>query len=416
MSQNPTPPTTGRILIVDDEPTNLNLLRQTLEPQGYETLVATDGAAALDVARDAIPDLILLDVIMAGLDGFETCRRLKGDQTTQDIPVIFITAKTEPNEIIQGFHMGGIDYITKPFYREEVLARVQTHLRTSQLTKMLLETSTELASANQELMAKNRALEQEVARLKAITNQLVQSEKMAALGRLVAGVAHEMNNPVGVVNSATDVSTRCVDRIINALGASDGLNNLMKNKQFQQAIKLLQTSHQTIITASHRIKEIVDSLKNFRRLDEAEFQKTDIHECIESTLTLLKNRLDQISVHKAFGKIPKILCYPARLNQVFMHLLQNAADAIEGKGEVWIKTSQAGNLVRISVRDNGKGIPQDALPKIFDPFFKLTPVGHGRGLGLATSYHIIDQHGGEIQVESEAEKGTQFVVTLPIVP
>ena len=154
----------AKILIVDDNPANLNLMRQTLEPEGYETLVATDGTVALDVARDAIPDLILLDVIMEGIDGFETCRRLKANASTQDIPVIFITAKTEPKEIVKGFDVGGVDYITKPFRQAEVLARITTHLRINQLT-------TELAEANQELMTKNRALEQEITQRKVITNQ-----------------------------------------------------------------------------------------------------------------------------------------------------------------------------------------------------------------------------------------------------
>ena len=171
MNQNQTHPMEAKILIVDDVPANLDVLRQTLESEGYEILVATSGEIALDVARDAKPHLILLDVMMEGMDGFETCRQLKASVSTQEIPVIFITAKTETEYIVKGFRLGGVDYVTKPFYEEEVLARVKTHLRISQLTKVLLETSTELASANQELMAKNQALEQEIAQRKAVTNQ-----------------------------------------------------------------------------------------------------------------------------------------------------------------------------------------------------------------------------------------------------
>ena len=168
---------------------------------------------------------------------------------------------------------------------------------------------------------------------------------------------------------------------------------------------------------SKRIDAIVVSLKNFTRLDEAAFQLADIHEGIDSTLTLLNSRLtDRITVDKTFGEIPKIFCYPSQLNQVFMHLLTNAIDAIEGKGTIWIRTWEEGGFVKLRVRDDGKGIPANMLPKIFDPFFTLKPAGGGTGLGLAVSHQIVEQHGGKIEVESEIGKGTEFVVTLPLKP
>ena len=164
----------------------------------------------------------------------------------------------------------------------------------------------------------------------------------------------------------------------------------------------------------------MSSLKNFTRLDEAIFQKADIHENIDSVLTLMQHRFtDRITIHKAFGEIPKIGCYPAQLNQAIMNLLTNAEDAIEEKGDIWMGTwleeSVSGeNAVKLSVRDNGKGIPPDVLPKIFDPFFTTKSIGSGPGLGLATSYQIIDRHNGKIEVTSEVGKGTEFVITLPV--
>ena len=177
----------------------------------------------------------------------------------------------------------------------------------------------------------------------------------------------------------------------------------------------MEKNQQTTLTASNRISEIVGSLKNFTRLDEADFQFADIHEGILSTLTLLNNRLlNGITVHKEFADLPKIRCYPGQLNQVFMHLIQNATDAIEGKGEVWIKTWMEGDSMKLSVRDNGKGVPENALPKIFDPFFTTKSVGSGTGLGLPVSHQIIERHSGKIEVENEVGKGTTFTINLPI--
>ena len=166
---------------------------------------------------------------------------------------------------------------------------------------------------------------------------------------------------------------------------------------------------------AERVRQIVLDLRNFSRLDEAEQKEVDIHEGINSTLTIVQNRFsDRIRTHLDLGELPKIRCYPGQLNQVMMNLLTNAADAIEGEGEVWIKTWVDGDKVKISVRDNGCGIPDDTLPKIFDPFVTTKPVGSGTGLGLAISHQIIQQHNGSIDVESKVSKGTEFVLTLPI--
>lgn len=262
------------------------------------------------------------------------------------------------------------------------------------------------------LQQKNEDLKNAMAQLQNTQQQLVMREKMASLGKLVAGIAHEINNPIGAVNSAADVSTRSLERISATIRKAesapklDGINKLFK---------ILQDNLYVITLAGKRIGEIVKSLKNFSRLDQSEFQLADIHEGIESTLTLVSHELkNKVEVNKAFGKIPKIKCYPNQLNQVFMNLLVNTAQAIQDKGELTISTRAEDKNIVISLTDTGKGIPPENLPKIFDPGFTTKGVGVGTGLGLAISYSIIEKHGGEISVESEPGNGTTFTIRLPI--
>ena len=224
-----------------------------------------------------------------------------------------------------------------------------------------------------------------------------------------------MNTPVGAVNSAADVSNRAIHKIKETLGASHTLDDIQNNKPFRRALKALEENNQVTATASHRITKLVMGLKNFARLDEAEFQKSDIHEGINSTLTLVQHELkNRISVNKQYGDIPQIHCYPNQLNQVFMNLFVNAARAIEDQGMIQIKTSADKTDVYIEIADTGRGIPSENLNRIFEPGFTTKGSGVGTGLGLSISYNIIQKHGGKIEVESELGRGTTFVVILPI--
>ena len=285
------------------------------------------------------------------------------------------------------------------------------------------ERTAELAEANDALETKNAQLSESYGKLDSAhtqlqetQTQLVQSEKMAALGHLVAGIAHEMNTPVGAVNSAADVSNRAIHKIKETLKASHTLDDIQNNKPFRRALKALEENNQVTATASHRISKLVMGLKNFARLDEAEFQKADIHEGIDSTLTLVQHELkNRISVNKQYGDIPQIYCYPNQLNQVFMNLFVNAARAIEDQGMIQIKTSADKTDVYIEIADTGRGIPSENLNRIFEPGFTTKGSGVGTGLGLSISYNIIQKHGGKIEVESEVGRGTTFVIILPIV-
>ncbi len=266
-----------------------------------------------------------------------------------------------------------------------------------------------------DLDQKNRELLNTLAELKETQHQLVMREKMASLGNLVAGVAHEVNNPIGAVNSAADVSARCIGRIKAAVEKDDTAKNVKSDSNFQKAFRLLIDNNRVIVNASKRIANIVKSLRNFARLDEAELQKADIHEGLDSTLTLVHHELkNKVEVIKEYGDVPPINCYPNQLNQVFMNLFVNAAHAIEEKGMIKIKTFAADQRVTIEISDTGKGIPKEAINEIFNPGFTTKGVGVGTGLGLSISYNIIRNHTGTIKVESAVGEGTTFTIKLPI--
>lgn len=231
--------------------------------------------------------------------------------------------------------------------------------------------------------------------------QLVQSEKMASLGHLVAGIAHEINTPIGVINSNNDLMKRC-------------FSSLRKENE-DAKFGVIENSLDIVSKAIERINKVVKSLKNFARLDEADMQEADINEGILSTLELLnhefKNRID---VKTNLAGMPLIKCHANLLNQVFMNLLVNASQSIENKGEIAISTHYDGQNVVLSFKDSGMGIKKEHLPRIFDPGFTTKGVGVGTGLGLSICYKIIEKHGGKIVVESEEDKGTTFIIKIPV--
>jgi PAS domain S-box-containing protein len=244
--------------------------------------------------------------------------------------------------------------------------------------------------------------------------QLVQSEKMASLGNLVAGIAHEINTPVGAIHSMHDTLARAVERLQTLLDAQFP-KALQENRELQGILKIISDASRVIETGSERVTDIVRSLRSFARLDEAEMKRVDLHEGIEDTLTLIHHDLkNRIRVVKNYGDIPPIVCYPSRLNQVFLNLLVNAKQAIRGAGEITVTTLQKDDRVHISFRDTGAGIPEGNLSRIFDPGFTTKGVGVGTGLGLSICYRIVQDHKGEIRVESRVGEGSTFTVILPV--
>ncbi|MFQ6115892.1 MAG: ATP-binding protein, partial [bacterium] len=285
----------------------------------------------------------------------------------------------------------------------------------NQMTKSLQEAQAKMESQATKLRAQNKELERAMRELKDTQEQLLLKEKMAALGDLVAGVAHEINSPVGAVNSSTDVSRRCLDKIEIILQQSDSLEEIKNSRELPKAIKILKDNIEVTLTAGDRIATIVKSLTNFARLDEAEYQKVNIHEGIDSSLTLLASELKgRVSVIKEYGKIPRIECYPGQLNQVFINLLTNASHAIEDSGTITIKTFKKNNHIHVKISDTGKGIPNDKLSKLFHFGFSVGGSRVKMSSGLSTAYNIVQKHNGEIKVESRVGKGTTFSIILPI--
>ena len=266
----------------------------------------------------------------------------------------------------------------------------------------------------QRLGEQNLALEEALARLGETQAELVLQEKMAALGDLVAGVAHEMNTPLGAISSMHDTARRAAGRLQEMVREALG-DAYAGQRKIQAIFGVLADADRVVSEGAGRLADIVGSLRHFARLDEAEFQKADIHESIDSALTLLQNRLgDRIAAFRDYGEVGPVYCSPCQLNQVFMNLLKNAVAAIEGSGEIRITTRKAGDTVRIRVGDTGAGIPPEDLEHIFDFGFNSTGARAKMKMGLATDYRIVQEHGGQITIDSRVGQGTEVTVVLPL--
>lgn len=268
-----------------------------------------------------------------------------------------------------------------------------------------------------ELKKKFKELEAANNKIKETQSQLVHSAKMASLGQLVAGVAHELNNPIGFIYSNMEHLREYTTALKNIIENSDGqnLDELKKEQDYEYIIKDLPKLINSCEEGARRTRDIVLGLRNFSRLEEAKVKRVDINKNIDNTLELLSGELkNRIQVHKEYSKLPLIECFPSQLNQVFMNMLSNASQAINGKGHIYIRTEREGHLVVISIKDDGRGMSKEVQEKIFDPFFTTKEVGKGTGLGMSISYGIIEKHMGKIIVSSKVNKGTEFKIILPI--
>jgi signal transduction histidine kinase len=284
-------------------------------------------------------------------------------------------------------------------------------------SKELEENSKKLEAAKRELEEYSQSLEYKVEErtreVREKQTQLVQSSKMASLGSLVAGVAHEINTPVGAISSMHNTLMRAVERL--KIELERALQEARKeHKDIKASLKVVDDANKVIQSGTERVIDIVKRLRSFARLDEAELKDADINEGLEDTLTIIHHEIKHhIKIIRNYGKIPLISCFPGRLNQVFLNLLINAKQAIKDKGEITISTNTKNNKVYIEIKDNGEGIPKENLDKIFDPGFTTKGVGVGTGLGLSICYQIVQDHMGEILAESEVGKGSTFTVILP---
>lgn len=396
------------ILVVDDVPINIKILLEILTQAGYRVSVAKSGISALEKVEESLPNLILLDVMMPGIDGFETCRRLKTNPKTKDIPVIFMTALSDAVNKVKGLQLGAVDYITKPIEHEEVLARINVHLE-----------------------------------LRRTQLKLAQEEKMSSLGQLVAGISHEINNPINFISGNLIHAQKYIEDLMQLLHLYEIHTKtcIPEINAFSEKIDLdfLKEDLPQLLTSmkigSERVEQIVRSLRLFSRLDESACQLVDLHECIDSTLVILGSRLKDtstrlaINIIKEYGDLPLVECYAGKINQVLMNLLANAIDAIDEaieKAEVsatqesptiWIHTTVTDNeqSALIEIADNGIGMSQEVQKRIYEQFFTTKPLGKGTGLGMAIAHEIIvDKHGGTLEVTSSPGKGAKFAIAIPI--
>jgi two-component system, NtrC family, sensor kinase len=424
------------LLIVDDTPANVGLLVDYLEEHHFRTVVAQDGEEALQRAQFAQPDLILLDVMMPGIDGFETCRRLKAIDSLRDIPVIFMTALTYTSDKVTAFNVGGVDYVTKPFQIEEVIARINTHLDLRRMQKQLatqnLQLQQEIAvreQAEQSLSDNYEKLKTSNRRLEEMYQQLVQAEKMASIGQLAAGVAHEINNPIAFISSNLGALRQYVDGLLqlidiyertdDALNQHPVLQGEIRRAREKLDLAFVRADLASLLEESiggvQRVRSIVQDLRDFSHVGESEWQMVSVHTGIDSTLNIIAGEIrEKAQVAKEYGLVPDIECIPAQLNQVFLNLLLNAVQSIDRDGLITVRTGQEGDSIWVEIADNGCGIPRNNLARIFDPFFTTKPLGKATGLGLSLSYGIASQHGGRIEVRSEEGEGSVFRVCLPV--
>ncbi len=288
------------------------------------------------------------------------------------------------------------------------------------LTRNFNHMASEVVQAQQELSEKIEQLESANKEIKQAQTMLVHSAKMASLGQLVAGIAHELNNPIGFIFSnlkhLKDYSNNLIRLVQQA--QSDDFEKVKEEIEFDYLTEDLPRLIKSCEDGAKRTRDIVLGLRNFSRLEEAKGKKISIEESLDNTLQLLSGEIKaRITIHKNYKSLPPLVCYASQINQVFMNLLSNAVQAIEGKGEIWLETSlydeNKEKQALITIRDSGKGIAPSALEKIFDPFFTTKTVGKGTGLGLSISYGIIEQHGGDIKVKSDLGKGTEFIVRIP---
>lgn len=346
-----------KILIADDNPDNVELLRKRLGSQGYDTVAAFDGEEALAAVLRENPDLMILDIMMPKMDGYEVLRRLKKEEDYRDLPVILLTAKKEIPDKIKGLDIGANDYITKPFNPQELLARVKSLLTLRE---------------EQQRKAKD--------------------ERLTALDQMVEGVAHEIRNPVTAIGG---FARRLYDR----------LPPNTPEKQYAEII----------VNESKRLEQMVRQIVESTVISIPSLRKRDLNEVITEALAACQEKLaeSKVTVKVQLAEdLPHFIMDAGNLRRVIAHLISNAINAMPEGGTLTITTSKRNHFAQIQVADTGVGIPPKILPHIFDPFF--TTKSSGPGLGLAMVHKIIKQHGGQINVESEPGKGTTFTITLPL--
>ncbi len=379
-----------RVLIADDEPDMLRYLKSQLSLK-FQVVEAIDGRQAIEKASQFLPDVIVCDMMMPEKSGLEVCRELRERTHTQSIPILMLTARADEETKLTALAAGANDFITKPFSTTELRVRLKNLVDTFHL--------------QQKLARQNQVLEATIEQLKETEVQLVHSEKLASLGRMSAGIIHEINNPLNYAKTGLYV-------LQNLLEAPPENNR-------QDSIEVLQDVQEGI----NRIDRIVSDLRIFTHPNVMQVERIGVEELVTSALRLLSHEIqNKVTVETEIPSDETICANRNQVTQVLVNLLQNAVYALEKKTRseavptIWLKALQDSDHSLLVIRDNGEGISPENLPKIFDPFFTSKDVGEGMGLGLSICYRIMQQHGGRIEVQSEPGVYSEFTLRFPRAP
>jgi C4-dicarboxylate-specific signal transduction histidine kinase len=385
------------ILLIEDEVRLRNNLQILLQREGYRVTTAQNGAEGIKKASEEPYDLVLTDIVTPEVDGFQVMEYLKAHQP--DTVVLAMTGFVSTASAIEALRRGAYDYLSKPFDLDIMKITIERALEKVRLQKALRRHMSELEQKveerTRELTETNQKLETSLVELKAAQEHLIQAEKLSALGKLVAGVAHELNSPLSTIALSAELAT--------AVGAAE---------------TRVQTQLERIGEATIQCKQIVKNLVSFARKAKPEMAYIDINALLDKVLDLVVYQLkvSNIELDKRFDeRLPQTMADPHQLQQVFVNLATNAYQAMSGspgRRRLVVETKAGEGVIQVGFHDNGPGISREHQRKIFDPFF--TTKADGTGLGLSISYGIIKEHGGEISVQSVPEQGTTFLVEVPI--
>lgn len=405
-----------RILIVDDEHSIRELFDACLSARYYCVTATSVKEALAHLAREHFA-IVVTDVYMPGLSGVELLREVVARYP--DTAVIMVSGVDRTQRVLDTLRLGAFDYLIKPCDLDVLEHSVERALERRALLCSARRYKQDLEKQNAELARRKAELE----RLQA---QIVHNEKMASLGQLAAGVAHELNNPAGFIYGNMGILSDYADGLKRLMALYDGMQlppamsaqieALKEEIAYQESLADLNSIIDDCREGAERICDVVQNLRTFSRLDEADYKKVDLHEGLESTIRLLSRYYTSgsVTLNRDYGQLPPVDCFAGQLNQVWMNLLVNAAQAVGSGGEVTITTRLVYETVLVTIRDNGCGIAPEYTDKIFDPFFTTKPVGEGTGLGLSITHSVIERHGGFIKVESRVNQGTTFTVSLPV--
>jgi two-component system NtrC family sensor kinase len=410
------------VLLVDDVHANLVALEAVIHDLDCTVVTARSGEEALRLLLRQEFALLLLDVQMPGMDGFEVARHVRMRSATADVGIIFVTAFESKQSALRGYDEGGVDFIFKPIDREILRSKVRAFLELHASRRKLADANARLeashaqvlalaeaeASAARQARSKNEELRAAYAELRSTQANLVQAAKMASLGVLVAGVAHEVNNPLTFAMSHVRTAIKSFDQLH---AAADGVDSAAFEAAWQCGRERLNETGLGL----ERIRDLVQKLRTFSRLDEDERKSVSVRESVDAVLAILRHRFEpRIDVRVRLSPPDTLECVPSLLNQVLLNLVANAIDAIKGEGTVQISAGAEGSEFLVRVADSGSGISPAARERLFEPFFTTKPVGEGTGLGLAISYSIVKKHGGSLELIDAPGGGTLALIRVPL--